>query len=514
MTELTIDTHVEKHRMKEKKNFHRIFFNSTVLYLLLPNLLFFATWFRTYWAVLLFGLASLVWISIWKFRLDTDLQIPTVKQHLLIAFAALFICWFSGIGGFHFQGDHIKHYSMLYDLVYKDWPVVYDSVHGLEGPQHLNYYFAYFLPPAALAKITHPNSVDNWIILWSFLGLYLAFLWFVVLGKTKHVFWPLCFLLFLGGQDYLYAFIKLNINGFLGDKAIAQSIFEQEVSTVCVFHNTILRYPTNFFAISWAPQHIIGAWLATALLYYIYTKNKGQQYVLFILCLMPLWSVFNVAGFLPIIAAMFFKHRNFTSWISWENGIGILLGFFVLSFFLSHHSISDSGFIWQYIEWDKLFYKWPVFLLFEFLYIALAIYYFAYSKIDRFMFYSILLFMSLIPIFVLGNMNDLLMRAVVPSLFLLSLLAYQAFQGIKSHCKYFLMILVFAGVVLPQAISIAIHFPGFLKERWQNGFASDRVRIGDMGGLNKLAEEAWFNTQYFGDNRSFYFLHLSTKKEE
>ena len=418
--------------MAKEKFFHKIFFSSTVIYLLLPNLIFFVTWFRSYLAVLLVGLALLVLVSISKFKWDTNLQIPSIKQHSLIALAALFICLFSGIGGFHFQGDHIKHYTMLHDLVYKDWPVVYESVHNLEGQQHLNYYFAYFLPPAALAKITHPNSVDNWIILWSFLGLYLAFLWFVLLSKTKHVFWPLCFLLFLGGQDYLYAFIKLNINGLFGNEAIAQSIFEQEVSTVCVFHNTILRYPTNFFAISWAPQHIIGAWLATALLYYIYTKNKGQQYILFILCLVPLWSVFNVVGFLPIIAAMVYKQRNFITWLSWENGVGIFLGFFVLSFFLSHHSISDSGFIWQYIEWNKLFYKWPIFLFFEFIYIALAIYYLAYEKIDRVIFFSVLLFMSLIPIYVLGNMNDLLMRAVVPSLFLLSLLAYQAFQGVKA----------------------------------------------------------------------------------
>ena len=76
------------------------------------------------------------------------------------------------------------------------------------------------------------------------------------------------------------------------------------------------------------------------------------------------------------------------------------------------------------------------------------------------------------------------------------------------------MMLVFAGVVLPQAISIATHFPSFLKDRWQNGFASGRVRVSSMGSLDQLAEEAWFNTQYFGDNRSFYFQHLSNKKEE
>lgn len=134
-----------------------------------------------------------------------------------------------------------------HDLVYLDWPVTYNTS---EVQFHLNYYFAYFLPPAALAKILGFETVDNLMIIWSVLGLYLSFLWFIKLSNAKSIIWAICFLLFLGGQDFLYAWLKLQANSLVGEEAIAQQVFEQEISTVCVFHNTILRYPTNFFAIS------------------------------------------------------------------------------------------------------------------------------------------------------------------------------------------------------------------------------------------------------------------------
>jgi hypothetical protein len=494
--------------------YHRTITSGTVFYLLLPNLLFLGAWFKPIIGLPVVLLAVLVWYSIVKNternapKLDVPpIVSPSLGQHIALAIIAMMICLFSGIGGFVFQGDFEKHYAMLHDLVYLDWPVIYQKSQGQEVSFHLNYYFAYFLPPAALAKILGAKTVDNLIIIWSAIGLYLSFLWFIKLSKSQNIIWALCFLLFLGGQDFLYAWLKLQVHSFTGDTLNATQIFEQEIRTVCVFHNTILRYPTNFFAISWAPQHLIGGWLVSGLLLDNYQNKGTQRYMVFFVSLLPLWSVFNAIGMLPIIFAGIYQ--NSKKIFTWENSIGLLFFLVIFIFFAAHEQVSDKGPIWEYIAPAQLAFKWPIFILFEFGYITLFIYYFDFFNKYRIIFYISVITLIILPVYVIGNMNDLLMRAAVPSLFALYLIAYNTFIKIKYTVKYAVIVLVFIGVLLPQIITISAHLPGIVSFHLAHGFTESRVRVSSSKSISDLTGENWFNSQYFGAYNSFYIQYLA-----
>ena len=478
-------------------------------YLILPVILFISCWFKIIIAIPTAIIVLIVCISYWKCLIHLSHSLffeLSIQKHILLPVFTLSVCLFSGVGGFVFQGDFLKHYAMLHDLVYMDWPVVYNQD---TSSTFLNYYFAYFLPPAFLAKITSPDYIDNYIIIWTSIGLYLAFRWFIYLAGNKIIWISLFFLLFLGGQDLLYAALKFCLQSIISDNNdIAWQIFQQEIFTVSVFHNTILRYPTNFFTISWAPQHLIGAWLVTACLIENYQSKSDQKFTLFLSSLLPLWSVFNAIGILPIITGCIIKNRK--GLLSWQNIIGggviiILTGFF----FISHNTVNEQGWIWKYIPINTLFLKWFLFLFFEFGYIAFVVRSFILKSSWKYLYLSCLLFLSILPAYVLGYMNDLLMRAAVPSLFVFNLLACFYYQKVQNRYKKLVLGIVLLGVILPQLITISSHLPSFTKFHLENGFSKSRIRIKDSKSLIDLTEREWFNMQYFGKKDSFYFKYLA-----
>ncbi|MBV35464.1 MAG: hypothetical protein CMP47_08395 [Rickettsiales bacterium] len=394
---------------------------------------------------------------------------------------------------------------MLHDLVYMDWPVVYNQTSEIT---FLNYYFAYFLPPAFLAKITHPEFVDNYIIVWTAIGLYLSFRWFINFAGNKNIWLSLCFLLFLGGQDFLYAFIKLGIQNISSENTdLAWQIFKQEVSTVCVFHNTVLRYPTNFFAISWAPQHLIGAWLVTSIFIENYKMKADQKYTVFIASLLPLWSVFNAIGLIPILLVSLLRNRR--GLFSWQNVIGGLVLILIGFFYLSHHTVDEQGWLWKYISVKALPIKWMLFILFEVGYIAILIHKFTIKSEWKILYLCSLLFLIFLPIYVLGYMNDLLMRAAVPSIFVINLLAYLYYNRSQFKYKRVVLFLIFIGVVIPQTLTISSYLPEFIKYHVNHGFSASRVRVKNSKNLIELTEQDWFNVQYFGKSDSFYYKYLA-----
>ncbi|UZR92373.1 hypothetical protein [Chondrinema litorale] len=481
----------------------------SVCYLILPVILFLIFWFKIEIVVPAIVVVIVVCVSYFRnlhLTFNPNILNFSLKKHILLPAFALFICLFSGIGGFVFQGDFLKHYAMLHDLVYLDWPVIYTQSSEIT---FLNYYFAYFLPPAFLAKITLPELVDNYIIIWTALGLYLSFRWFICFAGNKNIWLPVCFMLFLGGQDFLYAFLKFFLqSASLENNDSAWQIFQQEISTVCVFHNTVLRYPTNFFAISWAPQHLIGAWLVTSVLIKNYLSQSNQKYSIFILSFLPIWSVFNAVGLIPIMLACYLRNRN--GIFSWQNILGggvilILTGFF----YLAHSSVSEQGWLWEFIPLKALTFKWMLFLLFEFGYIAVVIHSFIIKSEWRYLYLSSLIFMSLLPVYVLGYMNDLLMRAAVPSIFVINLLAFLYYQQNRFKYKKVIMVVILVGVLLPQVLTIASYMPEFTKFHVENGFSESRVRVQNSKILIELTDENWFNTQYFGRNDSFYYKYLA-----
>ncbi|WP_020527966.1 hypothetical protein [Flexithrix dorotheae] len=484
------------------------------LYLALPSLIFIFGWFRLAISLPALGIIGystfLFFKELTKFSNRDTFTLPPARSIKLLLISTG-ICLFSGIGGFTFQGDAEKHYSMLYDLVNQDWPVLYISDLILEKKAFLNYYFGYFLPPAFLAKTFNIHWIDDLILVWSILGLYLSFCWVLKLANAKHIGWAVLMLLFLGGQDFIYATLKLGLNHIFTDKPGIWEIYIAEVNTVCVFHNTILRYPTNFYAVSWAPQHLFGAWICTSLVTDQVIFRKNIRNIGFIAAFLPIWSVFNAIGLLPFL--MVFIWKGFRKFLSFQNlaGGGILV-FLVGTFFIAHYPVEDQGWIWEYIPFPQAMIKILLFLLFEFGYLALIMNGYAQKSPYKLIWQISLITLSVLPFYVLGYFNDLLMRAAVPSIFLINVVAVCFFYQWKFKYKKLATGLVLFMVAFPQLIAIGKHLPGTIMFHAAHGFSESRKRVNEGKSLLQVTDAEWFNYQYFGKSDSFYMKFLAKKQ--
>ncbi|MBX2844120.1 MAG: hypothetical protein KTR26_20300 [Flammeovirgaceae bacterium] len=485
------------------------------LYLAFPSFIFIFGWFRIeIWlpALSIIGYSSFHFFKdIKKLSYHDTFTISPINSIKLILIS-IGICLFSGIGGFTFQGDAEKHYSMLYDLVNRDWPVLYTSDSPIEKEVFLNYYFGYFIPPAFLSKVLNIHWIDNLILLWSIFGLYLSFCWVLKLSNSKNIGWAVLILLFLGGQDFIYATLKLGINHVFFNKNGIWEIYKAEVNTVCVFHNTILRYPTNFYAISWAPQHLFGAWICTSLVIDQVIFRKNIRNVGFIAAFLPIWSVFNAIGLLPFLAV--FIWNAFRKFMSFQNlaGGGILV-FLVGAFFIAHYPVEDQGWIWEYIPFPQAMVKIVLFLLFEFGYLALVVNRFVQKSPYQLIWQISLVTLSVLPLYVLGYFNDLLMRTAVPSIFIINLVAVCFFNQWGFKYKKLVTGIVLFMVAFPQLIAIGKHLPGTIMFHAEHGFSESRKRINDEKSLINVTDAEWFNYQYFGKADSFYMKFLAKKQK-
>jgi len=138
------------------------------------------------------------------------------KSHLLFyAILALLLTWYVGIGNFQPQVvDYEKHHAVLRDLLLKNWPVTYTNHPFISEPVFLDYYLAWYLSPVFLAKLTSASFVELFVLIWSSIGLFLGFCWFVRIAKLKRFWWVLL-LLFFGeilpkvyANRYAYNFSK------------------------------------------------------------------------------------------------------------------------------------------------------------------------------------------------------------------------------------------------------------------------------------------------------------------
>ena len=82
------------------------------------------------------------------------------------------------MGGYGYQtGDWAKHGILLKDLVDYPWPVFYEYYGATIG---VTYYVAYYLPAAVIGKVGGLVLANQFLVLWTLLGLILAIFWFAL----------------------------------------------------------------------------------------------------------------------------------------------------------------------------------------------------------------------------------------------------------------------------------------------------------------------------------------------
>ncbi|MBI5964564.1 MAG: hypothetical protein HY863_13885 [Chloroflexi bacterium] len=164
------------------KNLHRI----SILYLILPFLLFLFGWVRLTFAI---PIAIILLFALWQLLKNTNpitntcaarkcrcYQLPnfrslTTVYCLLITAAFVFL---SGVGGYTFQNwDHHWRNAVLRDLITYNWPVIYSAPE--QGPiKMLVYYVGYWLPSALVGKVFGWEAANFFLFLWTWLGILLV----------------------------------------------------------------------------------------------------------------------------------------------------------------------------------------------------------------------------------------------------------------------------------------------------------------------------------------------------
>ncbi len=497
---------LHKLNLLKKSSTYRLTFFS-LLYLLLPNLIFVAGWFR--WELALVVLLILLG-SFYLVLSDFHRKFNGIKEdnlsfrvHLLVVAVAVVVCAVSGIGGFTFQGDQDKHYGVLRDLIVQPWPVVYQENFLVESAVHLNYYLAYYLPVALLAKLVGIAWADALMFLWTFFGVYSVLRW-VLLWKGKNL--PLIAMLiflFFGGQDFLYALFKIPVKWVLLGDLIPFHVFREEIAAEAVVHNNMLQFYAPIVSMTWCPQHVLGGWLAAALIFHQFSQLKSLKSAAFIVSLTFIWSVFNSIGLTIILLMLLFK-KGFLSFISFQNLLGALsLTVLVAFFFQAHYSIAESGWIWEAIPGKSWLPKIFVFLMIEFGIYAWLSYRFVKNQDWKLIWWAAIAVLFVIPFYVVGYFNDFLMRAAVPSLFIISIVFIQYFSALNYKYKYHLLFVFLFFANIPYFTLRYI-----VKDR-----VEDQNNVANSPSVTKLREAAWFNAQYLGRNESVYWLYLSAKQK-
>lgn len=418
---------------------------ATLGYLALPLFLFGFGWLRLPWAI---GFALVVggglWLTLADFRqealaqaLRSWWQAVTWRGVAVTLVIGLGLILISGVGGYGYQtGDWAKHEILLKDLVDYPWPVFYDYYGVTIG---LVYYVAYYLPPALIGKLGGILLANQVLVVWTLAGLILSIFWFALLIKRSLVSGLSFFLLFSGLSSIgflLRFYAPVNI------LAGAPDLNTAPWQTHPALWAAVWQYSPHVRGLFWVPQHVLPGWLITALVLFVLETTTTRRSLLFLWALSALWSPFITIGLAPILLADLLPRprshfgERLRAYFSVANICGLVL-FGLLALFYATKLTPITPVLNQGMRiglslaelaphdgWLRVLLSYVLFCLLEFG---------VYFVLDRgntvkgvptlrWTYWLVLLWLAGLPLLVLGQHNDLTMRASIPALFFVAVM--------------------------------------------------------------------------------------------
>lgn len=333
-----------------------VLFPITLIYILLPGIIFLTGWVRWYWA----APVILLWLWLAGRAVFSEMSFPDSGgrrilpgTHLFLIALAAYVTFATGVGGFVGQCDNYVGWDnlKLYDLIVHPWPVVYP-----EKEAFYCYYFGYYLPVALFTRLAgNIHLAEYFSFIWAWAGVTLCIYWIYVLLQLKRAWMVVIFLLtgtfaaaltsfntlelrFLRfGEDiaYPYTFIRTWWTG-------NRSLWNTDVPFHCSLH-----YASTMTTMAWAPYHYISGILFPALVWYRIGLRKTFSAVPLILAAAMIWSPFVTLGLLPVVLYGVVKYLrevfNRDTLLAAVSALPFL-------FYFSAHSTSEEmvrGFIWS-----------------------------------------------------------------------------------------------------------------------------------------------------------------------
>jgi hypothetical protein len=441
----------------------------SALYLALPHLIFFVGWLRWYWALLAAGAVGMALYGTWRSALQSIVReqvehagevgssfVFTREHALMIGGICLIWLTIAGIGGFVPQDyDWNKHNTVLNSLILKPWPTIY-RVYKVDIP--LIYYIGYYLPAALIGKIGGWFWANVALFVWSFVGLFIALLWFCILVRRVTYAVLAVFIVFSGldvigkGFSVYTQMWRLNPSSW------------QHIDPWTGF----IQYSSNATLLNWVPHQALAGWIITGMLLYCLVRLRRREIILLPFGLSAFWSPFVTIGLIPYLVLDFLIDKE--PWgqrirrlFSIPNLVGIvalaITGFYFASKVIQASPIITqdlfSGLSIDGIAGTKL--DAVIFVLFfcllEFgLYVMIL---YRSGVVDderwRWMFDITVLTLCILPWFKFGVYNDLVMRASIPALFVLAVVFTRAIHDarMERQTRIALIVVLLIGAVTP-----------------------------------------------------------------
>ncbi len=500
---------------------------ATFIFLALPYLIFFYGWLHWWLAVPMTVICLLPIVWEWKRTQETSTLAPVQEemtiqlwQIVVVCGVALLFVLISGIGGWGWQtSDWYKHNMVLRDLIEQPWPLYY-QLDGVQLP--LVYYLAYYLPAALIGKLFGWVVANQALLVESWIGLSLTFLWGLVLIKRS--WWKVVLL--------ISCFSGLDILGYLLIAPVAPMLGQ----TVSFYNFEWWSIGWIYFSFThvlfWVPNQGFVGWLAMSLLLKE-MFDRERRYTFWYLGLTTLWSPFITLGLLPFVLVDWISdHRTLFDWLrkySLPNLCGVLLGglvgfMYLAKFYPLPPQISGKiifilifAFARNTSEVIAMSLLIALFWLFECgLYGILA-----WKLLDRndrqmrLLLIVGLIYLAILPFFQYGYYNDLLHKTSIPALFALSIIVgWVVLSKSKKRGIQFALIALLVIGSMTALINISFQIEGVV----QNGalwHLPSSAEVSTIWELRKEEQEnayeipgqeyTSFLSQYVGSNEALFF---------
>ena len=388
-----------------------------IVYLTLPLGIWLLGWFEWWFGVP----ATLLLIgSVWpSLRGHGSVLNRPSRVTILVALAALGWVMLTANGNLMdtANSDWEKHRFILYGLSEQPWPV--RAIFPDGETQIMRYYLGWYLPPSAVSKLLGTWSLTYLVPLWTWAGIALILLMAAQGRRGLAIPTAIIICVLFGGMDLFRALFAVGLNR-------DWLLFAWSVEWSRESYFLLLLHPSFTFSLAGAPHHLISALLGALLLWQTRHANGYATR-----CVGPwlagslLWSPYSSLGLLPLLAGwMLAGRRSPRALLTWPNLAAAPLAAVTIIYLASGTDAVPWWWLFSGKEEVSLILSLTaVFIAAEFGGLVLVLTALDWRRMLQPMPVAAVATLLLLPLLGHGEHNDLVKRACMPSLAVLSLVA-------------------------------------------------------------------------------------------
>ncbi len=481
-----------------------------ILYLILPVAVWLVGWFEWWFGVpaavlLALGLwralapsrESLNWQAFFS-TLHSALR-PTTVALLLISFAWVMTTAAGGVFDVN-NTDWPFHRSIFLDLSDGDWPseVLPDAITYLGVPSLLRHYLGYYMVPGMLGN-WFGQAALNWAVpLWTWSGVALILLMFNRGRSGWKAVVAALILIFFSGMDALRIIFaegwdisefRLVLEGWPRIEVGRDHLEWEGLRSIKI------QFSSHMVGLMFVPKHFIAAALYALLLLQLRRHRPFIAVSGIVLAAALFWSPFVAVGLLPFVA-VFVAENGIRPFLRWQNIlIPLPLAILLLVYLSSGSGDIPRGWFWDIHQgnFQEAIGALLSLYLSEFLILAILVLILQPRMRANPFFIASLATLLLFPLFSLGLFNDLVMRGVMPALFILCYYCADTLLGSSFDMETrrgLLRILFFALMVAVLAIGAATPLVELTRANNNHEFGMVRhEQLGDELSIRGILEE-------------------------